>query len=112
MKVIATALLIAVSANSFAQCKKIEYAQLKDSSKAELVNEYCLSMAYASIEEKSADETKEAIDAKHARGETADAYIREMAKYHANSSSCREVAVDAARVLMRKFRVKPPECRR
>jgi hypothetical protein len=110
MKLIAIALLfVAAPCLAGPGCEKVEYAQLKDSTKSELVEEYCVSMARANLHKKYVGLAKEA--ARQPDYRAPDAAVNEIREYVAAEVSCLGAAEDAARVLKRKFGTKSPSCK-
>lgn len=87
---------ISLASNAHAECKKWEYARLKDADKAELSNLYCASVSQATLAHKAAKGRLEI--GLHARA--ADKMEIEQV--------CMEQVEEAERMLKKKFKSKPP----
>lgn len=104
------ACLIPAICNAASGCKTLEYARLKDSTKSELVEEYCYSEAMWKMYGKSLDAAKSDIDAAHANMQVATNEISWMRELNAARASCGVASDDAYRMLVKKYHIKSPNC--
>lgn len=86
-------------------CEKIEYARLKDSTRPELVSEYCVAVAKDELNQALGKIQKDRFDAtmsssaQRAMSEIGDARV-----------TCVRAAEEAARMLQQKFKAARPKC--
>lgn len=84
-------------------CQRIEYAQLKDSTKKELSEEYCSANRKAVLNKDLADIRKSG----GLQNQKAERDARELTDAQI---ACLEVADSAAKMLSKKFKSKAPNC--
>lgn len=92
-------------------CRPAEYARLKDSSKQELNEAFCSATKMASLNKDIHATNKELFERLLAMGANAKPAMQEMSESADAQIACERNAEDAAAVLSKKFRAKPPACR-
>jgi hypothetical protein len=92
-------------------CEKLEYARLKDSTKKELVSEYCSATGKARLNEDLYAISKESFDRRIAMGSNVTRTMQEMSEKGEAQVSCVRAAEDASAMLLKKFKAKPLACK-
>ncbi len=91
-------------------CSKMEYAQLKDSSRKELIGEYCGAMAKSQLNQDLKAIQKRLFDSQLNLGVRTDATQRAMVELGNAQVSCLVAADAAAGMLLKKFKAPRPAC--
>ena len=99
----------AVSAQS--PCEKVEYAKLKDSSRAELNVEYCRAMQRSKLNEDLRKISNDTFEKQLAIGANTTKTQKDMAAFGDAQITCLSAAEEATSMLSKKFKAKPPVCK-
>jgi len=91
-------------------CDKIDYAQLKDSTREELNKEYCRANRAAKLNEKLYGHAKDTFDQKLKLGIDTSSASRDMDERANAQISCVKVYESVSSMLAKKFKAKPPTC--
>ena len=89
-------------------CERIEYAQLKDSSKKELTAAYCSAVAMADLNKDLLAFKKELFEKQLALGVDTSAALKGMKEYGEAQVSCVSVSEAASSMLQKKYSSKAP----
>jgi hypothetical protein len=89
-------------------CERMEYAQLKDSTKKELTDAYCSAIAKADLNRDLRAIKQELFDKQLALGADTSATFRELQEYGKSQVSCLRVSEAASNMLAKKYSAKAP----
>lgn len=109
MKSLAFAVAVAFwSIASVAQtCVKMEYAQLKDSTRKELTDEYCLSIAKAELHDKLGQSQLDLFNSGTQTRRNSDAAMQSFKQHSEEQVACLRQAEAASSMMQKKFKAKP-----
>lgn len=91
-------------------CDKIEYAQLKDSSKKELQKEYCSAIDKSELNKKLKNTTADLANYLLINGSNAKEAEKDTIENGDAQVSCLKVAEDISAMMNKKFKSKPSIC--
>lgn len=93
------------------QCKQYEYAQLKDSSKDELLSMYCTAAHGDKFNTEQLHQTQELARELLSKGQDS-GYLRPMMREYLDAKrSCLVTTNAAFGMLNKRYKIKPPSCK-
>jgi hypothetical protein len=92
-------------------CRPIEYAKLKDASRAELKSEYCSASAKQDLNSGLADAQMDLYKTQTSTGSATAATQRSIQELNDAKASCARAAADVAGMLKKKYGVSKPDCK-
>jgi hypothetical protein len=111
----AAALLAIIHAAAVAgpgmSCERIEYAQLKDSSRAELVDAVCSARAKDRLDQELGATAQETFDKLNRLNANTAAVMIDMSDIREARLSCVRAADDALKMLKKKYGASAPSCK-
>jgi hypothetical protein len=90
-------------------CDRIEYAQLKDSSRKELIDAHCRAIGRADLNASLLEIKRESRDKLAALGRHSSESVREIEELSKDRMSCLKVSESALAMLEKKYSAKAPK---